>query len=1104
MKIKHRFLNFDKNIPVIQSSKTWQEVHLTRLFEAIGIPFENQRLFEVSLANGKTQRYVVDFWLSPGVVLECATTQMQKHYVPLRKKSLELEVKSGHLKRHDPDLVVWVLLESQQSISNAFFLKLRTLMPSVDQLFVSRHTLRLAIEEGLRCPAAGSFYQCVFDQAICEYLNQNLEVTELDFPDDQIRHFTWLCSHIYSRWAINHRAKKALDVYLPENGIKKRKRKNPIFKKDTPTKSNSVKDLINPPRQRKRLGRLSIEDIYSELENSGRFSEKVLRKIMDLLFKYRSHYVKNQPVFWDKVFKSLRSLGQRTEILNIERDEIVELRAIANELRKFTSQFSKQTCDRDEISIQTARLFYDFIDGKISLFSRIFKSGSLSDEHQESMYRALCAELTGNKPDSMVTRILKDRYESTLLIREGITIIRTHKFCDTKTHLGIVSEVLDLDANYPVISDDYVPLSNTILSLDIADLNRLITHIGKIDYLKSFTLHVIDETGNFSSSTLPEKFIGKITKHLGKLTGLKDEELYQWFIDLFADERTFYFDNFGDANWFRQARKSNELLRLYTQLYETFVKFHYTETPNNDQILIKKVRNTLNRFFENAESFKLFSSNTKTLRGISNDYWLNCLKSISQDELGYILHFDFKELQERTSLEQVRNGKRGFFNRLRYKHTTRSEIYPDQWEGVIYDNMGKLVGESYHKSQKYDFRIRKEIRFWNNTFREKILNDLKNMARINFKRFPRYLDKNTEFGRYLVNIWLEAGYLRPAEYLESLVTPQNNPLNLLKEKRVKFRVIKAENILLNDYVLKNPSFELNQFVQSFNNDYLIKKSIQSDSIVEEVIEKGLPYKYLSASTKRQVPIPRLSKRHGIAYANIFNETENAAAIRIFLDLLINSDAGKKVIKRLGFISQRNLEEILKRGNKTKLVSSWKQGVQTSNVNINLGGIPDGVVALKQGESYSNEFFVEYIGLGKASQGTYSLRNTSLFSNLIADLLRVACNSAGGKPGIVVYGSLDEFNEIAYTIFWFNNQSISRLKKVGANFAVDLNRPMIQEIINEPHSSLLARLNEVFFDTSTIDFGEDLLKFTVVPLSHRNMFALYYRLCQILLGLQSDF
>jgi hypothetical protein len=377
------------------------------------------------------------------------------------------------------------------------------------------------------------------------------------------------------------------------------------------------------------------------------------------------------------------------------------------------------------------------------------------------------------------------------------------------------------------------------------------------------------------------------------------------------------------------------------------------------------------------------------------------------------------------------------------------------------------------------------------------------MAKINFKRMSLYLDKKTEFGSYLLNSWLNNGYQNPEEYLKSLVNAKNNPLNLLKEVRVKFRVIEAEKVLLNKDFIQNRTFNISRFTHIFNNNKLIKKSIRTESITEEVIKKGKAYAYLSTNTKREVPIPRLSNTKGIIFASIFNENENAAAIRVFLDLLITSTAGKKIIQKLGFISQEDLEELMTEGSNIKLVSNWKQGTQTNLINFNLGGIPDGLVALKRPNLYKNEFFIEYIGLRKGRDAAYSLMHSSPFSNVIADLLRVACNSASGKPGIVVHGSFNESKDVIYTIFKFNEKSIFRLKKAGANLAVDLNRPMVKEIINEANESLLKRLNDIFYDTSTIDLGEDLLKFSITPISHENLFKLYHKLCLIILGISSS-
>lgn len=132
---------FNKNVPTSPTRSTWQELQIRQLLESESIPFEFQKVF--SLPNC---RYIIDFFLSQSVILECASTAMYKYQVPLRKKAIHLEAKSLQLKNYYPNLSIWVLFETHQPILTAFSQTLIRLMPSVDQVFFSRQALKEALQ----------------------------------------------------------------------------------------------------------------------------------------------------------------------------------------------------------------------------------------------------------------------------------------------------------------------------------------------------------------------------------------------------------------------------------------------------------------------------------------------------------------------------------------------------------------------------------------------------------------------------------------------------------------------------------------------------------------------------------------------------------------------------------------------------------------------------------------------------------------------------------------------------------------------------------------------------------------------------------------------
>ena len=132
---------FNKNISTSPIRSTWQELQIRQLLESEGIPFEFQKVFPLP-----DRRYIIDFFLSHSVILECASTAMHKYQVPLRKKAIHLEAKSFQLKNYYPNFSIWVLFETHRPILAPLSQTLIRLMPSVNQVFFSQQALKEALQ----------------------------------------------------------------------------------------------------------------------------------------------------------------------------------------------------------------------------------------------------------------------------------------------------------------------------------------------------------------------------------------------------------------------------------------------------------------------------------------------------------------------------------------------------------------------------------------------------------------------------------------------------------------------------------------------------------------------------------------------------------------------------------------------------------------------------------------------------------------------------------------------------------------------------------------------------------------------------------------------
>jgi hypothetical protein len=140
---------------------------------------------------------------------------------------------------------------------------------------------------------------------------------------------------------------------------------------------------------------------------------------------------------------------------------------------------------------------------------------------------------------------------------------------------------------------------------------------------------------------------------------------------------------------------------------------------------------------------------------------------------------------------------------------------------------------------------------------------------------------------------------------------------------------------------KEGESDLRSFLTYFCGKNLMKVASFQPKITSSFIDNGAAFNHLNKSTKKEVPLPRFSKSKGIVYPELTNEKENAAAIRVFLDLLTNSEEGKLILKEIGFINKFN------KG--TRFKTDWKSGVHTASLKGQITGLLDGIVAVKQGK-----------------------------------------------------------------------------------------------------------------------------------------------------------
>lgn len=816
------------------------------------------------------------------------------------------------------------------------------------------------------------------------------------------------------------------------------------------------------------------------------------------MIKHSEHY-NDQIKFWSLLSNSLMNAKEYArKVNNLDVIELTELTSWTKKMSSTAKKLFDNSIEPRERTESLAHIFQKFMDGKVLFLSKNLRCIKLSKSHQKMFSNKICSNIEEidctNKILTHINKILHS-YVSVIFNTNSILLICTSNESTSKSHIKDVSGLLNdhLEIEFSDITTEVLDL---IIELDNQILEETINHICNLKSHISIRLYLIDELGNIAAFKLLESVTTETCFSIPKLSSFDGKSIRQCLKELFAPERTFSFSKTSGANWAKQVRKANELLNFFIEIEKIFLKNSVSNQPQRGKVVID-IQNAIRKAFDIWETLKRHSSNPDYLGTLPAEDLINCLEFISKDRLGYLLHFNFDRIKGKVENGNIRKFKISFIERFTILRHGASVV--DRWQGIIYDNIGKFGDKNSDKSNKYVFRIRNNVKSWESIFRKKILKDLEHIALTDLRKLNKYF--NNESFQFLKSIWISAGYETPEKLLKSFVNDENNPLKILKEVEVKFRVINGVDLLNKEFVKKNPEFKFDFFKELYSNSKLIDKACRSRTITETIIEKGKAYSCLSKRTKNDVPIPRYSKSNGLVFFNITNENENAAAVRVFLDLLTNNDKCRKLLKEIGLLSQENYKALVTK--KAKFILDWEKGIKTAIIDNQIAGLPDGIVAIKRGKRYYDEFFVEMTGLNKSKQSYAYLISSSPFSSVIGDLLRIACNGAAGKPGLVVFGQVDITGDIVYTIVKFDDFVISRLKNAGTHFAVDINRPKVKMILNEGILHVKNRLKKVFYDISTLDLRTDLYKFSLESPTNLELYHLFYNLVKICLNIKVD-
>jgi hypothetical protein len=768
--------------------------------------------------------------------------------------------------------------------------------------------------------------------------------------------------------------------------------------------------------------------------------------------------------------------------MNIYFDELTEMAAWARDMVK--TSLKSPIGFKEDFSTNEGKLAQKlnfFINGNVSYLNKLIKSGNLSKKFQERIFEAINNEFEGNlKIDEVLTKINKEYkiYESLVLKSNSFFIIRSSVWSNVDIHINNALQLLKSKKNkFNKKNDCTVMIGDIITSLENETLEKLALKIKGRKRQYPIIIHYYDDFGNKKTGELSNRKNDEIKENLNHSQSLRGERIRNLFKLIFLKDRTFFFTQ-NASGWVKQANLYDQKLKFWIDLEQ---RIHRGCT-------LSKIRNYLSDMFVKWSTKKGSHSKKSTkIRGVEISEWANCLTEITPDSLGFRITFNFRSIKPRfKTVQAFSHGRDVFFSRFDPRVSGSNSSVPDRWNGIIYDKIGKVNG---FKSTKYVFRVRRDIRKYEGILHQSILARLEKTGKNNVFDLSKTLSNNP----MIKSIWMEAGNKTPNDILNSLVNDDSNPLLQLKRINVKFQVVNARKTLQSAYkqFIESGEDNLVSFLTYFTNKNLVDIAKRQDKIMIEMIPKGVAYHHLSTQTKNEIPIPRFSNSKGFVYPSIINESENSTAIRIFLDIITTSKQGRKLLEELGFMSGEKKGDCI--------LIDWRTGIATSRLAGQTTGLLDGIVSIKRGREYIDEFIVEMIGYYKGNETLSDLMEKGPFSSVLGDTLRIACYGVAGKPGMVVHASINKAGDLEYTLMIYDQVATDALRQHGAQLAIDINRKKVKGLLSEEKQSFMEQLKKIFKITSNIDFGPDLHRFSVDSTDIMCIFTVFRELVEIILN-----
>ena len=460
--------------------------------------------------------------------------------------------------------------------------------------------------------------------------------------------------------------------------------------------------------------------------------------------------------------------------------------------------------------------------------------------------------------------------------------------------------------------------------------------------------------------------------------------------------------------------------------------------------------------------------------------YFDTLRSVSDTGDGfYRFEFDLNELKDQLTV----SGKplcylkkafcAGFLNSYRItKH----------WEGTLFKFPEReMGGEKYHQSADvFVFMLRSGISRFRSIMEHAIVLKLRQlhltMLASNFKDSSNHRIKE---------IWSKY-YLSPQDIIKGGIFEGTEKQKIFTVCKIHFHLLDAKTLInslvkeFNHLKTKYPSF-IERFRTVFCNSNMFRHIQRLKPLTIKTINQQ-PKRYISQNTLKELREPILWMGNQLKFASPTNESIKNGAIRYFLDIVFNSPEGREILREADMIDSTDV---------TKLIPDWSTGVGTSTIQ-QASGLLDAVVRMKRKKNRSFvKFCIEIIGRDKTTQGPLtSLKNVKgLNHSIIGDFLRIACNTAGGIPGIVVMVSNDPNGDLIYTIFKYDTTTIENLQKYGATFAIDLNRKNVKKRLHGGED-VKKMLKETYGETKIV-LSKKLLKILPKYNTLGYMFKFYF-------------